>query len=102
LLLQRLSQLIEQPRVLDGDDGLIREIANQLDMPVRERTNLLAIDDDNADQHAVLEHRHGKPRAVATKFKTSDYKRIPREISQAGPIVVDVRGLFRERGAVQS
>ena len=30
LLLKRLAQFIEQPRVLDGDDGLGREILNEV------------------------------------------------------------------------
>ena len=31
LLLQRLAQFVQQPRVLDGDDGLAREVFQQLD-----------------------------------------------------------------------
>ena len=34
LLLQRFAQLVEQPRVLDGDDGLAGEILDQLDLLV--------------------------------------------------------------------
>ena len=46
------SQFIEQPRVLDGDDGLGGEVLHQLDLLVGERSNLLAVDDDSADQLA--------------------------------------------------
>ena len=49
LLLQRLgkivgalAQLAEQPRVLDGDDGLGGEVLQQIDLLVGERPNLLA------------------------------------------------------------
>ena len=56
LLLQRLGQIVgalaqfvEQPRVLDGDDGLGGEVLHQLDLLVGERPHLLAIDDDGAD-----------------------------------------------------
>ena len=45
-----LAQLVEQPRVLDGDDGLRGEVLHQLDLLVGERPHLLAIDDDSADQ----------------------------------------------------
>jgi hypothetical protein len=31
LLLERFAQLVEQPRVLDGDDGLVREVRKQSD-----------------------------------------------------------------------
>src|SRR5262245_23221519 len=34
LLLKRLPQLIEQPRVLDGDDGLVGEGFDQFDLPI--------------------------------------------------------------------
>ena len=51
LLLQRLAQivgalaqLVEQPRVLDGDDGLGGEVLYQLDLLVGERPHLLAVD----------------------------------------------------------
>ena len=38
LLLQRyLAQLVEQPRVLDGDDGLSGEVRDQRDLLVGER-----------------------------------------------------------------
>ncbi len=35
LLLQRFAQLVEQPRVLDGDDGLRGEVLHQLDLLFR-------------------------------------------------------------------
>ena len=57
LLLQRLPQFIEQPRVLDGDDGLSGEVLHQRDLLVGERPNFLAVDDDGADQFIILEHR---------------------------------------------
>ena len=55
-----VRQLVQQPRVLDGDDGLRGEVLHQLDLLVGERPDLLAVDDDGADQLAVLEHRHGE------------------------------------------
>ena len=36
LLLQRRSQLIEQPRVLNGDDGLVGEVWAEFDLLVGE------------------------------------------------------------------
>src|ERR1017187_3747814 len=36
LLLQRFTQVVEQPRILDGDDGLRGEVLNQLDLLVAE------------------------------------------------------------------
>src|SRR5262245_18900835 len=49
LLLKRFAQFVEQPRVLDCDDGLRGEILDQLNLFVGERTHLLAIDGDTPD-----------------------------------------------------
>ena len=49
LLLQRFAQFAEQPRVLDGDDGLGGEILHQRDLLVGEWTNLLAENGNGAD-----------------------------------------------------
>src|SRR5262249_41294822 len=54
LLLQRLPQLAQQPRVLDGDDGLRGEALYQRDLLVREWADFLAIDDDRTDQIVIL------------------------------------------------
>ena len=58
LLLQRLTQFVEQPGVLDGDDRLRSKVRDQLDLLVAKRSYLLAIDDDAAEQLALLEHWH--------------------------------------------
>ena len=55
---ERFAQLVEQPGVLDGDDGLVGEVREQLDLLVGERPHLLTVDVDRADQLVVLEHRH--------------------------------------------
>ena len=52
------AQLVEQPRVLDGDDGLGSEVLHQLDLLFGERPHLLAINDDRPDQLVLLEHWH--------------------------------------------
>jgi hypothetical protein len=66
LLLQRLgevvgalAQLVEQPGVLDRDDGLGREVGHQLGLLVGEWTHFLAIDDKGADQLVLVAQRHG-------------------------------------------
>ena len=72
LLLQRLPQFIEQPRVLDGDDRLRGKIPHQCDLLVGKRLHLLPIDVDGADQHIVLEHWHGEQCADAGQFDAGD------------------------------
>ena len=90
LLLQRfgeivgaLAQLVEQPRVLDGDHRLRGEVRHQLDLLVGERPHLLAIDADGADQLVVLEHRHAT-RSDAAPARRRDASGIALEIGSAG------------------
>src|SRR6516162_6259708 len=61
LLLQRitqiggaLAQLVEQPHVLDGDDGLGGKVADQFNLLVGEGADLLAINGDRTDQLVFL------------------------------------------------
>ena len=61
LLLQRLgeivsalTQFVEQPRVLDGDDRLRGEVRQKLDLLFGEGTDFLAINGDGADQLVSL------------------------------------------------
>src|SRR6266702_8879811 len=68
LLLQRFPQLVQQPRVLDRDDGLAREACNQCNLLVRKWANFLAIDGDRAEKLAFLEHRYGEKRARPGQF----------------------------------
>src|SRR6516165_4328581 len=66
LLLERFVQLVEQPRVLDGDDGLFGEILDQRDLLVGKRAHLLAVNTERADQLIPLEYRYRQygPRAT--------------------------------------
>src|SRR5215831_10132893 len=65
LLLQRFPQLVEQARVLDGDDGLRGEILHQLDLFISERPDFAAIDTKDTDQLILFEQRHSKDGARA-------------------------------------
>src|SRR5262249_43134058 len=69
LLLQRLAQLVEQPRVLDGDNGLRSEVGDQLDLFVRKRTDLLSVDGNRADQLVLLEHRRDEKGTGAASIR---------------------------------
>ena len=104
LLLQRLAeivgalaQLVEQPRVLDGDDGLGGEVLHQLDLLVGEGPDLLAIDDDSADQLVVLEHRHGEQRARAAEFDDGSDRWIAFEIGWLSVMIGDMDQRLRLR-----
>ena len=71
-----LAQLVKQPGILDGDDGLLGENFHQLDLPVGEGPDFLMIDDDGSNQVIVLEHRHGDYSTNAPEFDGVDYRRI--------------------------
>src|SRR6516165_6677911 len=65
LLIQRFAeiirafpQLVEQPRVLDGDDGLGGEGLDQLDLFRREVPRLEALEGHDANQIAFPQQRH--------------------------------------------
>ena len=49
LPLQGLAQLVEQPGVLDSDDGLGREVRDKLDVSIGKWPHLLAEDRHRAD-----------------------------------------------------
>src|SRR5262249_17132582 len=72
LLLQGLAQLVEQTGVFDGDDGLGGKIADQLDLLVGERSDLLAVDGDRAYQLVLLEHRDHKQGPNTSEFHSLD------------------------------
>src|SRR6516165_10810324 len=63
LLLQRLPQFIEQPRVLDGDYGLGGEVRHQRYLLLGGWCNLLEVNSDKADYFRVPEHRDAKQSA---------------------------------------
>src|SRR5262245_53637572 len=93
LLLQRLAQLIEQARVLDGYDGLAGEILDQFDLLVGERADLLTIDGDRADQLILLDHRGDKECARSGEVDESNDQRIAFAVRWHRPKVVDVHDL---------
>src|SRR5262249_61220317 len=57
LLLQRFSEFVQETRVLDGDDGLRREIRQEFYLLFGKRKNLLAVERDGTNQLVFLQHR---------------------------------------------
>ena len=51
--------LVEQPHVVDGDDGLFGERLKKRDLSIGERARLEPDDRNRADRLAVAKHRHG-------------------------------------------
>jgi hypothetical protein len=63
-----LTEFVEQPRVLDGDDGLSGEVLYQRGLLFTERPDFSAIDNKGTDKLIVLQHRHAQKRSCADSF----------------------------------
>src|SRR6516164_546995 len=92
LLLQRFAQLVEQPRVFDGDYGLGGEVLHQFDLFVTERAHFLAKHRYDTDRLAFLEHWYGKDRSVVSELHRGYRQRVAFEIRL---FLCDVRVLHR-------
>ncbi len=75
LLLQRLAEIgralakfVEQPRVLDGDDSLVGEIRDQLDLLIGEWLHLRAPQVDHSNWHPFAQKRDAQPRSKASNL----------------------------------
>jgi len=53
-------QFVEQPDILDRNDGLIGEGLEQIDLRLQKRRDLAAHHGDRPDRIAVLQDRHGE------------------------------------------
>ena len=57
-----LAKFVEQPRVLDSDNGLGGEVRDQADVTIRKRASTFTVNPDCADHLIVLEHRNAQHR----------------------------------------
>lgn len=64
-----LAQFIEQPGILDGDDGLCGKVLNYCNLFVSKRTHFLAKNGNASDQIVFFEHRNSKQSASASKVR---------------------------------
>src|SRR6516162_6541801 len=68
LLLKRLAKLVEQPRVLDGNDGLGGKILQKRSLLLGERPYLFTVDANHPDKRILFKHRHNERRANTSGF----------------------------------
>src|SRR5262245_55385767 len=66
-LLVQVVKIIEQPRVLDGDDRLRGKILHQLDLLVGERPHVGARQPKSSNRNAVPQHRNAEIGAKTPK-----------------------------------
>ena len=90
LLLQRFAQFVQQPRILDGDDGLGGEVSEQLDLLVGERANFSSVDANAAYRHLVLQHWSGHQGTEADLIGTEYQHRIAFAIA---PFLADIENM---------
>src|SRR6516225_7799731 len=72
---------VEQPRILNGDDGLCSEVLHQLDLLVGKSTGFLPIDNNCTDQLAVLKHWYPKHGQKAAELHHGDKPRLALDIA---------------------
>src|SRR5262249_19015370 len=108
LLLQRfaeiiraLAQLIEQPRIFDGDDCLLGEITDKLDLLVIKRPHLLAVNADRPDQFFLLKHRHHQQRSSLAEFNKTNHAVVAFNVALIRSGIGNVDYLFRHCSTAQ-
>src|SRR6516165_5728011 len=75
-----LAQLVEQARVLDGDDGLCSEILQQSNLPILKRPDFLPIDENCANQSSLSEQRHGNAGSGTAKLGARRFRSFCNEV----------------------
>ena len=93
----RACQLGEQPHVLDGDDGLVGEGLNQLDLRLGEGLHPPATAADRPDRHAVADDRN--PQVGSIGRRLLQHLQRPRIVVGIGPHVLDVHRPAVDEGA---
>src|SRR5260370_34344251 len=93
-IFRTLPQFFEQPRVFNGNDRLGGEVLHQLDLLVGERTYLLAVNNNCANQFVFLEHRHCNKGPSACELDGNDAQRLPLSVSGISLEVRDMSDLL--------
>jgi hypothetical protein len=94
-----LPQFVEQPRVLDGDNGLRGKVLDQLDLLFGELPHYIAIDRDCSNHRAFLNHRNAKQAPNSTKFYRSNAHGVAHSISWFSRHILDLNELLRFHNA---
>jgi hypothetical protein len=69
LLLQRLPQFIEQPRILNGDNGLGGKRFEKRNLLIRKWFNLGTSKHNCSDRHPLAQQRRAKDRPVSQPLR---------------------------------
>ena len=74
----------------ERDQGLRRESLRERDLPVRERSGLVASEREDAPDHAILGQRNAKGRDRLAQFDARDGKGLSLPIASRGPEILDM------------
>src|SRR6516225_48795 len=85
---------LEQPHVLDGDGGLVRERTDQFDLLLGKRPHLGARQCHHTDRHAFTQHRNAERGANAAEFPGLRESKF-----WIGPNIYDMNTAASEQGA---
>src|SRR5262249_50276230 len=93
-IISALPQLVEQSRILDGDDRLRCEVFHELDLLVGEGAHLLAVDNKCAYQFAFSKQRGQQEGSNATKLNSRNKGWKALLVSRFGPSMRNMNLLF--------
>src|SRR5215813_15318548 len=80
LLLQRVPQFVEQPRILNGDDGLVGKRRYQLDLLFRKWFRRGLSDEDDADDVVLAQERNAECGTITGDLlRRSEERRVGKE-----------------------
>jgi hypothetical protein len=80
LVCKRFAQLVEQSRVLDRDDSLIRERLDQCELLIGERSNLGPPHRNHANEDTFATHRHTEQCPDTARTRSFGVRSAPRRI----------------------
>jgi hypothetical protein len=86
-LVSSLTEFVEQPRVLDGNDCLGGEALHQRNLLVGKGMHFLALDPEHTDELIFLEHRHDKKGPGTVQIDERSNRRIAVDVTLFSPLV---------------
>ena len=88
--------------VKDANSKTIREVLQEHDLVIGERSHLLPIDGENAEHGVTLAQRHQEEGTNAAEFDRGDAQPVARPVSLSGPDVRDVDEVLPAQHAAES
>src|SRR6185312_2380164 len=96
---ERLARLLQEPRVLDGNDRLGSEVLHERDLLIGERPHLLAVHTESAEQSVVPAQCDAEQRARAAQIDKGTSRAVAGMILLRRAHVRDVNKILTARDA---